>query len=58
MDTTETATRPTWDDSLPESYAEAAHADICFPVCHQNLMEVVDNALRACWAEFEAKGKA
>lgn len=35
---------------FPQTFVDAAHVDLCHPVCHQNLMECVENALRAYWA--------
>jgi hypothetical protein len=37
-------------DLFPQTFVDAAHVDLCHPVCHQNLMECVENALRAYWA--------
>lgn len=57
---------PTWNDFFaeiaeefwklaPPSFAEAAHNDLGFSVCHQNLMIAVRDAVDAAWARWESK---
>jgi hypothetical protein len=56
---------PTYEDLLaaisdefwklaPDYIVEAAHKDITFPVCYQNLMGAVEDAFARCWARHEA----